>query len=239
MSLTITRAMVMAAGLGTRMAPLTETRPKALVTCCGTALIDHSLGRLAKVGVRECVVNVHHFADDLVAHLSQWQSPVIRISDERGALLETGGGLVKALPMLGAEPVFVCNIDAVLAGEPHDNFCTLAARFNEKVMDALLLLAPLHACHGYSGKGDFHLHDNGTITRVSAGDRHNALAYTGIQILHPRVLGGMSVERFSTNRIWDKLISEGRAQGVVMAGQWYHVGDPQALLLTEAALCPK
>jgi N-acetyl-alpha-D-muramate 1-phosphate uridylyltransferase len=234
----ITRAMVMAAGLGTRMAPLTREKPKALIECCGKPLIDHTLDRLAAVGVQHVVVNVHHFADDLETHLRARCDPRIEFSDERDQLLETGGGLVKAAARLGDGPVFVCNIDAVFDDCERDGFADLAAMFDAARMDALLLLVPNARARGYGGTGDFCLLDDRRIARPGIDDHEQAYAFTGVQVLHPRVLQGRAVERFSTNRIWDEILCAGRAFGCVYDGVWYHVGDPHALAETQAALCP-
>jgi len=222
------RAMVMAAGLGTRMRPLTNDRCKALVELGGKTLIDWMLDRLAEAGVENAVVNVHHFADRLESHLSQRAAPTITISDEREQLLETGGGLAKAAPLLGEEPIFVVNIDSVWQEQPGvKELDKLARAFDPERMDALLLITPVANTLGFDGAGDFFRHDDGQLER--RGERTSApYAYTGVQILHPRVLKGLPVEPFSTNLIWNTALEAGRLYGCVMDAFWMHVGDPEA-----------
>ncbi|MGD2133808.1 MAG: nucleotidyltransferase family protein [Maricaulaceae bacterium] len=230
-------AMVMAAGLGTRMRPLTNDRPKALVELAGKALIDHGLDRLAADGVGRAVVNVHHFADRLEAHLAEREAPKIEISDERDLLLETGGGLVKAAPLLGGDPFFALNSDSVWR-EPDGGPTALEAlrdAWKGGEMDFLLLLTPTEEALGFDGPGDFFLVDDGRLTR--RGDAARApYAFMGVQILNPAVLEGRTVEPFSTNLMWNEALAAGRLYGVVFGGQWMHVGDPQALADAEAQI---
>ena len=223
-----TTAMVMAAGLGTRMRPLTNDRCKALVELDGKPLIDWTLDKLAQAGVETAVVNVHHFADRLEAHLAARTAPWIVISDERDQLLETGGGLAKAAPLLGDAPIFVANIDSVWreTGDTSE-LSKLAQAFDPERMDALLLITPTGNTLGFDGPGDFFMDEDGRLTR--RGDKESApYAYTGIQILHPRVLKGLPVEPFSTNLIWNAALKAGRVYGCVMDAFWMHVGDPDA-----------
>jgi MurNAc alpha-1-phosphate uridylyltransferase len=222
------RAMVMAAGLGTRMRPLTNDRCKALVELGGKTLIDWMLDRLAEAGVEDAVVNVHHFADRLESHLNGRTAPAITISDERDQLLETGGGLAKAAPLLGEDPIFVANIDSVWQERPGvKELDKLARAFDPERMDALLLITPVANTLGFDGAGDFFRHDDGQLER--RGERASApYAYTGVQILHPRVLKGLPVEPFSTNLIWNTALEAGRLYGCVMDAFWMHVGDPEA-----------
>ena len=223
----IRRAMVMAAGLGTRMRPLTNERCKALVELAGKPLIDWTLDKLAAAGVEQAVVNVHHFADALEAHLADRSSPEVWISDERDRLLDTGGGLVKAAPLLGRDPIFVANIDAVWRDEQAPELDQLAEAFDPDRMDFLLMLSPTDRQIGFDGAGDFFLEEDGRPRR--RGDADAApFAYAGVQILHPRVLAGRAVEPFSTNRLWDKAFEAGRVFGHVMDAFWMHVGDPGA-----------
>ncbi|MGJ3230719.1 MAG: nucleotidyltransferase family protein [Oceanicaulis sp.] len=224
----ITTAMAMAAGRGTRMRPLTDTCPKAMVEVCGKPLIDWTLDKFAEAGVERAVVNIHHYADLLEAHISGRAAPKIVISDERETLLETGGGLVKAAPLLGPDPVFVANSDSVWIDEADQGeLSRLEAAYDPESMDALLLLAPLERQLGYGGKGDFLLHDDGRIER--RGDRDQApFAYAGVQVLHPRLLEGEPEEVFSTNKLWDKALKASRLFGLPMASYWMHVGDPDA-----------
>jgi MurNAc alpha-1-phosphate uridylyltransferase len=233
----IERAMVMAAGVGSRMRPLTDTRPKVLVEVGGRALLDHMLDRLADDGVGQAVVNVHHFADRVEAHLAGRATPKIVISDERALLLETGGGLVKARAHLGAAPIFVCNSDSVWledAGSP-PALARLRAAWDGDRMDALLLLARLDRTLGFPGPGDFHLLPDGRLKR-RAPDPRSDYAYMGVQIFDPRQLDGQAAEPFSTNRFWDASLAKGRLYGVVLQGDWMHVGDPQAVKDAEAKL---
>lgn len=235
----ITTAMAMAAGRGTRMRPLTDDRCKAMVEVCGKTLIDWTLDKFAKAGVERAVVNVHHYADALEAHIRDRTAPRVVISDERETLLETGGGLVKAAPLLGADPVFVANSDSVWIDEGEESeLSRLAAAFDPEVMDCLLLLAPLARQLGYGGKGDFLLHEDGRLER--RGTRDSApYAYAGVQVLHPRLLEGEPEEVFSTNRLWDKALQGSRVFGLPMESYWMHVGDPGAREEAETRLgCP-
>lgn len=223
-----TRAMVMAAGLGTRMRPLTDDRSKALVEVAGKPLIDWTLDKLEAAGVESAVVNVHHFADRLEHHLAgRAQGPDILISDERDGLMETGGGLVKAAPLLGEDPVFVANIDALWIDAETAELDRLATGFDESAMDFRLLLSPIGQNLGFPGAGDFHLAADGRLARSGQGE--GALyAFAGVQVLHPRVLKGRPLEPFSTNRLWDEALERGRVFGTAMNAFWMHVGDPQA-----------
>ena len=230
-------AMVLAAGLGTRMRPLTDDWPKALVEVGGRALIDHVLDRLADAGVEQAVVNVHWFADRLEGHLAaRRHGPAILISDERAELLETGGGLVKALPLLGDEPVLVVNSDNLWVDGPVDAIRLLSSRWGEATMDALLLMVPLARAHNHNGQGDFHLGPDGRIIARRAPNRVAPFSYTGLQILHPRLITDAPEGPFSTNLFWDRAIEAGRAYGQVHQGLWFDVGTPRAIPQTELIL---
>lgn len=223
--MSIDTAMVMAAGLGTRMRPLTDDRCKALVQVDGRALIDWTLDKLAAAGVRRAVVNAHHFADRLDDHLAARTAPQIIVSDERAQLMDTGGGLVKAAPLLGAEPVIVANIDSLWVDGAAPELERLMARFDAKRMDFLLMLSPMDQNLGFPGAGDFFLQEDRRLLR--RGARPSApYAYAGVQIMHPRVLHGLAAEPFSTNRLWDAALQAGRAFGAPMQAFWMHVGDP-------------
>ena len=228
-------AMVLAAGLGTRMRPLTADRPKPLIKVRGTPLIDYTLDRFARAGVRKAVVNVHYLADQLEAHLAARDAPQVVISDERALLLETGGGLKKAAAHLGRDPVFCTNTDAILDDEPEDEACaTLADAFNPQSCDALLLLAPKTAASGYDGAGDFELAPDGRLDW-----RRGARApfiFTGLQILNPALLDDAPEGKFSTRILWEKAMATGRMKGVVHRGRWMHVGDPEGLAEAERRL---
>ncbi len=230
----IKTAMVMAAGLGTRMRPLTDDRCKALVELGGKTLIDHTLDRLADAGIERAIVNVHAFADELEAHLrTRTSGPEIIISDERSALLETGGGVVKALPLLGDEPVLICNIDAIWL-EFAPVLPALMARWNARAMDELFLLAPRRDCLGYSGAGDFDRDSFGRITR-STGDQADWV-YAGVEIFKPSLARSYDVSAFSRNKIWDKTLAKGSVYGMPLPAYWMHVGDPEARAAAQAIL---
>ena len=229
-------AMVMAAGLGKRMRPLTATRPKPLVEVAGRPLIDHALARLEAAGVRKAVVNVHYLADALEAHLAKRVGPLeIAISDERDQLLETGGGLMRALPLIDADPFLVANSDNLWVDGPIDSLRLLAAHWDDARMDALLLLVPHDRAVNYKGKGDFHLDPLGRISRRRSG-RIAPFIYSGIQLLSKRLLRDPPDGPFSTNPLWDRAIEEGRLFGISHLGLWFEVGSPQAIAPTEDAL---
>jgi len=227
-------AMVMAAGLGKRMRPLTAAQPKPLVRVAGKPLIDHALDRLAEAGVAKAVVNVHYLADALEAHLGERRAPAIAISDERGELLETGGGMVKAQKHL-PDPFFCLNADNIWLDGPRDAFADLSARWDVELMDALLLVVPHSRASNFSGLGDFHLDAYGRITRRRSG-RVAPFIYTGIQILSHRLLRDAPDGRFGTMTLWERAIAEERLYGLPFTGQWFEVGTPQAIRPTEEAL---
>ncbi len=231
-------AMVLAAGLGLRMRPLTDDRPKPLITVAGKPLIDYALDRLAAAGVERAVVNVHFFADMMERHLAGRRAPQIVISDERALLLETGGGLSKAGPYLAQEPVFCTNTDAILVDDRGSEACTrLAEAWDGGSMDALLLLAPIAKASGYDGTGDFDLHADGSISWRS---REAApYVFTGLQIISPRLLAGAPEGPFSMRVLWDKALAAKRLKGLVHRGVWMHVGDPSGLKVAEARLAAR
>ena len=232
----IETAMVLAAGLGTRMRPLTETHPKPLVEVAGKALIDHALDDLAAGGVRRAVVNVHYLAEMAEAHLAGRAAPEIIISDERDLLMETGGGLAKARPLLGEGPVFCTNTDQVfVAGAGGAPCARLAAAFDAETMDALLLLQPRESAFGYDGVGDFRLEADGRLAR--RGDAASApFVFTGLQILDTHLLDGVPDGPFSTNILWNRALEAGRLFGIVHDGEWMHVGSPDGLKDAERRL---
>lgn len=227
-------AMVMAAGLGKRMRPLTASQPKPLVRVAGKPLIDHALDRMADAGVTRAVVNVHYLADALEAHLGERRSPAITISDERGQLLETGGGMVKAQGLL-PDPFFCLNADNIWLDGPRDAFHDLSNRWNPDEMDALLLMVPHARALNFRGKGDFQMDPVGRLTRRRSG-RIAPFIYTGIQIVSHRLLREPPEGPFSTNILWERAIEEGRLFGTSFTGQWFEVGTPQAIRPTEEAL---
>lgn len=230
----IKTAMVMAAGHGTRMRPLTNDRSKAMVEVGGRPLIDHMLDRLAEVGVQRAVVNVHAHADHLEAHLKNRKTgPEIIISDEREELLETGGGVVKALPLLGASPILICNIDAIW--HPFEPVLeTLMTQWDSHKMDELLLCARADWSLGYAGKGDFNIHEDARLTRREGESAKHV--YAGVQIFKPALAKPFKLARFSRNKIWDETLKRRRLFGTELLGYWMHVGDPRAVIAAEAVL---
>jgi MurNAc alpha-1-phosphate uridylyltransferase len=230
-------AMVMAAGLGKRMRPLTATRPKPLVEVAGKALIDHVFNRLRSAGVKRAIVNVHYLADALEAHLDNRVKGIeILVSDERSQLMETGGGIVQARDLIGDKPFLVVNSDNLWVDGPADAIRLLGARWDDAAMDALLLLVPLAQAHNHGGQGDFYLAPDGRITKRRQPGRPAPFVYTGVQILSPRVIADWPEGPFSTNIFWDRAIAAGRAYGLVHQGLWFDVGTPEAIGKTEAIL---
>ncbi len=229
-------AMVMAAGLGKRMRPLTATRPKPLIKVAGKPMIDHCLDKLWEAGVMKVVVNAHYLADALEAHLGSVNYPFdIRISDERGLLMETGGGMVQAAPLIDEDVFFALNSDNLWTDGPTNNLQRLEQRWNDDEMDALLLLVPQTSAHNYKGAGDFNIDDLGRVSR-RLPDRQAPFIYTGIQLLSKRLLRDAPEGPFSTNILWSRAIEEGRLFGLVHEGSWFEVGSPDAIAPTEAAL---
>ncbi|WP_375421343.1 nucleotidyltransferase family protein [uncultured Sphingomonas sp.] len=229
-------AMVMAAGLGKRMRPLTATRPKPLVSVAGKPLIDHVFDRLVAAGIRRAVVNVHYLADTLEAHLAQRGGVELVISDERARLMETGGGLVQARDLIGDAPVLVVNSDNLWLDGPIDAIKLLASRWDDAAMDVLLLVVPLARAHNHTGLGDFVVAADGRITGRRKPGRVAPFVYTGIQILHPRIIEDSPEGPFSLNLFWSRAIAAGRAYAQVHQGLWFDVGTPAAIPRTEAML---
>ncbi|HXH53665.1 MAG TPA: nucleotidyltransferase family protein [Sphingomicrobium sp.] len=229
-------AMVMAAGLGKRMRPLTATRPKPLIEVAGKTLLDHVLDRLRSAGVSKVVVNVHYLGDALEAHLRSRAADLdVRISDERSMLLETGGGLVKAAPLIDCDPFFAVNSDNLWVDGPADTLKLLASQWDDRRMDALLLLVPHARAQNHRGLGDFHLDREGRLRRRGRS-KVAPFVYTGVQMLSKRLLEGAAEEPFSTNVLWDRAIAAGRCFGAVHHGLWFDVGTPQAIRATEQFL---
>jgi N-acetyl-alpha-D-muramate 1-phosphate uridylyltransferase len=231
----IKTAMVLAAGFGTRMRPLTDRVPKPLLRLAGRALIDHALDRLAEASVERAVVNVHHFADQIEAHLRVRSAPRIIISDERQCILETGGGVRKALPHIGRETFIVHNSDSVWSEGAHSNLKMLIAAWDQERMNALLLLAPRDASIGYAGLGDFHRDAAGHLKRRIKGE-DAPYVFAGVSILSPSLFEGIHDQAFSLNVIFDRASAAGSLFGAVLGGTWMHVGTPQALLEAESHL---
>jgi len=238
MSIRLETAMLMAAGLGKRMRPLTATRPKPLIRVAGQPLIDHALDRVEEAGIRRSVVNVHYLADSIEAHLkarARHTGADYLISDERARLLETGGGLVKALPLIGDKPFLCVNADVLWVDGPVNAIEALSARWDPAIMDVLLLLIPFARATGYPGMGDFHMDAQGRITRRKPG-RVAPFVYCSLQIISPKLIVDPPADVFSTGVFWDRAIAAGRAYGLSHSGLWFDVGTPQALPLVEAAL---
>jgi len=229
-------AMVMAAGLGKRMRPLTATRPKPLIEVAGKPLLDHVLDRLRAAGVEKAVINVHYLPDAVEAHVARQADGLdIVISDERDELLETGGGLVRAGPMIDADPFLSVNSDNLWIDGPADALKLLASHWDGDKMDALLLLVPQARAANHRGQGDFHMDRQGRLKRRRPS--HVApFVFTGVQMLSKRLLRDAPSGPFSTNVLWDRAIAEGRCFGAVHQGLWFDVGTPQAIRATEAAL---
>jgi N-acetyl-alpha-D-muramate 1-phosphate uridylyltransferase len=228
-------AFVLAAGLGTRMRPHNGTVPKPLVTVGGKSLIDYSLDRLAEAHVERAVINVHYLADALERHLKARQRPRIIISDERGELLGTGGGIARALPLLGDAPFFLVNSDTLWLDGVKPNFVRLADAFDAKDMDALLLLASATGSIGYEGRGDFAMAPDGRLQR--RGEREVVpFVYAGAAILAPALFAGAPAGAFPLTRLFDRAGDQGRLFGLRLEGVWMHVGTPDAVAAAEAKL---
>lgn len=230
-----TRAMVMTAGLGKRMLPLTEDIPKPMVKVDGRPLIDHVLDRLMAAGVTDAVLNLHYRGDVLQEYLEGRNKPAITFSDETDELLDTGGGVKKALPHLGEEPFFTHNSDSLWIQGMSDNLRRMGEMWDEDKMDALMLVAPLVTATGYDGRGDFTMDGLGRLRRRE--ERNVApFVWTGVQIIRPQVFEDTPEGPFSTNLIWDRAIENDRLYGVRLDGRWMHVGSPSGIEEAEAVL---
>ncbi|MGE0845452.1 MAG: nucleotidyltransferase family protein [Flavobacteriaceae bacterium] len=231
----IDRAIVLSAGLGTRMRPITDTLPKPLVEVGGKPLIDHALDRLEEAGIREAVVNVHYLADQVEAHLKGRKKPKVSISDEREALLETGGGIAKALPLLGAKPFMVMNSDSFWVEGGGETLKRLAAAYDPRRMDMLLLVASTVTSTGYHGRGDFDLQPDGRLTRRGEG-LVAPFVYTGVAVMDAKQFADTPDGAFSLNLLFDRAIERERLYGQRLDGLWMHVGTPEAIGEAEAAI---
>ena len=229
------RAMVLAAGLGKRMRPITTTTPKPLIEVAGKPLIDHMLDRLAAAGVEEAVVNVHYLPGLIEQHMRRRapKAPRIVISDERARLLETGGGVKKALPLLGDAPFLVANTDDLWAEGPRPNLQRLIDYWDEDRMDALLLLAPASTSYGYDGAGDFAMDPHGRLRRRREREVC-PFVFAGVTITKPAMFEDTPDGVFSMNVIFDKAAAAGRLYGLRLEGFWMHVGTPSAIAGAEA-----
>lgn len=228
----IKAAMVLAAGLGTRIRSLDPETPKPLIPVAGRPLISYALETLEEGGVTRFVINVHHKAEQLEHYIASRDDLNIAVSDEREQLLETGGGILKALPILGGEPFFCTNTDAILLGGRQPAAEMLASAWNDDV-DALLLMVPVENASGYQGSGDFSLSPTGEVRPKEEG---TPLIFSGLQILRPSLFVGAAVEPVSTRVFWEKAKAERRMRGVVFDGTWMHVGDPEGHREAEARL---
>lgn len=228
-------AMVLAAGRGERMRPLTDRLPKPLVAVAGKALIDHVLDRLAAAGVERAVVNVHYLAEQIERHLAARRRPAIVISDERAQLLDTGGGVAKALGALGPEPFFHVNSDTIWIDGVKPNLERLAEAFHADRMDALLLLAPTASSIGYEGRGDFTMAADGRLGRRA--EREIApFVYAGAAVLRPGLFDGAPSGPFPLTALFDRAAAAGRLFGLRLEGVWMHVGTPDAIAKAESAI---
>ena len=229
-------AMVMAAGLGKRMRPLTASQPKPMVRVAGKPLIDHALDRLAEAGVERAVVNVHYLGDAVEAHVAKRKLPKVTVSDERDILLETGGGMNKALAAgMLPDPFFCLNADNIWLDGPRDAFADLSAGWDPEAMDALLLVVPHSRAANFRGEGDFHMDPVGRLSRRKPG-RIAPFIYTGIQLVSHRLLRDAPDGPFGTMTLWERAIGEGRLYGANFTGRWFEVGTPEAIRPTEEAL---
>jgi MurNAc alpha-1-phosphate uridylyltransferase len=231
----ITAAMIMGAGLGVRMRPLTDDRPKPLVTVGGKTLIDHAIDRLVAAGVTRIVVNLHYKGELLRDHLAKRRDAQFIFSDETDRLLDTGGGVVKALHYFADTPFFVVNSDSIWVEGPVAALPAMIEHWDASRMDGLLLLADMATAMGYEGMGDFVLQAGGHVQRAK-GHAGAAYAYPGVQIVHPRLFADAPEGPFSTNLMWDRAIARGRLFGTALDGVWIHVGTPAARDEAEAYL---
>jgi MurNAc alpha-1-phosphate uridylyltransferase len=235
MTLRIDTAMVLAAGFGKRMLPLTQNMPKPMVKVDGVTLIDRVLDRLTLAGVKRAIVNVHYCGDLLIEHLKSRAAPKIEISDERDLLLDTGGGVVHALPMLGEKPFFLVNSDSIWIEGTSPNLSRLAAAYDQARMDALLLLASTAGAVGYAGSGDFTMNSEGLLTKRD--EREVApFVYAGASILHPRLFADAPQAAFSLLRSFEKAETRSSLFGLRLDGTWMHVGTPEAIRGAEDAI---
>jgi MurNAc alpha-1-phosphate uridylyltransferase len=227
--------MVLAAGLGVRMRPLTDRLPKPLVEVNGRPLIAYAFDRLRRAHCERAVVNVHYLAGPIETWARTQATPEIIISDERAELLDTGGGIVKALPLLGDDPFFVLNSDSFWLDGGEPALERLRSAWVDDEMDCLLLLCAIDRTIGYSGKGDFVIDRQGRLARRGPKD-DNGLVYIGCYLVHPRLFAKAPRGKFSMNLLWDRSIAQGRLHGIAHDGRWLHVGTPEAIALAESAL---
>ena len=229
-------AMIMAAGKGTRMMPLTADRPKPLIEVGGVALLDHVLDHVRDAGIGKIVVNVHYRAEQIEQHLAAFAADLeLRISDERELLRDTGGGLVHALPLISDDPFICVNADNWWTNAGENALSQLMAHWDDAHMDVLMLVIPLESAHNSQGIGDFNMDADGRLSRRK-GDAPAPFVWTGIQMLSKRLIVDPPSDVFSTNIFWDRAIAQGRCMGILHAGLWFDVGYPAAIAATEAKL---
>jgi N-acetyl-alpha-D-muramate 1-phosphate uridylyltransferase len=239
MSGTIDTCMILAAGMGNRMRPLTNDMPKPLITAAGKTLLDHALDTAAHAGLSRAVVNVHYLPEQVEAHLARRAGlPRVDVSDERGVLLETGGGVLKALPLINRATFMVFNADNVWLDGPAPTARGVLDAWQPDKMDALLLLAPTATAVGYDGPGDFDLDGQHHLVR-RGGAISAPYVYAGIHILKSQLFDGMAAAPFSLNRVWNVAADTNRLFGIVHPGQWYHVGTPEGVVLANVGLAPE
>lgn len=229
------RAMLLAAGLGKRMMPVTETMPKPMVRISGRPLIDYGLSALENAGVETAVVNVHYMAEQIESHLADWKSPEIRISDERESLLDSGGGVANALEHFDGQPFFVLNADSFWIEGFRPNLLRLAEQWDESKMDILLLVCGIAEAVGYTGMGDFTMEPDGRLIRRDEREM-GPFVYAGAAILHPRIFTNLPGPAFSLNRLFDTALEQERMFGVRLDGLWLHVGTPDSIREAEEAI---
>ena len=227
-------AMVLAAGYGERMRPLTLRMPKPLVPLAGRPLLEHVLDRLATAGVKTAIVNVHYLPEQLEAYLAarHGRLPETLVSDERGVLLDTGGGVKKALPLLGRGPFFIHNADSVWSEGATPSLTRMLRLWNPAEMDCLLLLAPSATSIGYAARGDFSMEPDGRLNRRGEGEVV-PFAFAGVSLCDERLFKDAPEGRFSLNLLWDRALAKGKLFGMRMDGRWMHVGTPEALAEAE------
>jgi N-acetyl-alpha-D-muramate 1-phosphate uridylyltransferase len=226
-STNIKYAMLLAAGLGTRMRPLTDTRPKPLIEVEGKAMLDYVLDALSQAGVEQAVINAHYLADMIENHVKTRTSPHITISDERAQLLDSGGGVKKALAFLGTDPFFILNSDAIWLDGPRSNITRMMEGWDASKMDILLLLAPTSHAVGWGNKGDFSMDQHGRLARPTFGNV-TPFAYAGVGIFKPELFEN-TPDIFSLNLLFNRAIEAGTLFGMRLEGLWMHVGTPDAV----------
>ena len=226
------RAMVLAAGLGTRMRSLTKTTPKPLIKVAGKPIIEYGFEHLRQANISNVVVNAHYLSDQIIAWCKTFSSPNVTISDETGTILDTGGGILKAIDHFGSMPFFVLNSDCFWTDQNESALERLRSEWDDEKMDCLLLLIDPAHTSGYDGDGDFIIGAEGRLKRQNRG----ALAYIGVYLVHPRLFVGAPQGKFSMNLLWDKAIVAGRLFGIAHNGHWFHVGTPEAIAIAEAKL---